>query len=61
MRTIHYDRLEPLVTAFEIVDDFGNLIEFENVAAMRKMADQWTYLLFWARAAEFCDSGLEVI
>lgn len=62
MRTIHYDRCAPLVTPFEITNDFGDLVEFDDVAELRTAAaDRWTKTLIWDRAGAFVDSGMEVI
>jgi hypothetical protein len=51
MRTQHYGELPPLVTAFEITDDFGNLMVFEDHRAPVSV---------WVHATEFLASGLEI-
>jgi hypothetical protein len=53
MRTIHFDyTLLPLATAYEIVDDFGDLVEWERVAGVL----QWPGAAAWSAASAFDDS-----
>lgn len=56
MRTIHYGLgVLPTVSAGELVDDFGNAIEWDRVNDVI----QWPGVAAWHAAFEFKNSGLD--
>lgn len=58
MRTIHYGApVNPLVTAFTLTDDFGNLVEWDRDL----FGITWPHAEAWSSASEFRESGQEVI